>query len=236
MTYGDEAGGGRPRPALVPYVLPQRPHAAVLVLHGGRAEGLEPPPALNLPGARMRPFVRAIGRATAGHGVALAGVRYRHRGWNGEREDAARDALRALEALRQRAGEVPVVLVGHSMGGRAALRAAGHPLVGAVVGLAPWCPEGEPVGHLAGRRLVLLHGDRDRVTDPAGSLTLADRARAAGAEACHLVVPGGDHAMLRGAGAWHDLTARLVAGLLRLGPLPPEVAGALTAPGSEGAR
>ncbi|MGW3246845.1 alpha/beta hydrolase [Streptomyces sp. NPDC001070] len=233
MTYGDERGDGAPRPALVPYALPERPRAAVLVLHGGRAEGLEPPPPWNLPGVRMRPFVRAIGRATAGHDVALAGVRYRHRGWNGDREDAARDALRALEALRQRAGDVPVVLVGHSMGGRAALRVAGHPLVGAVVGLAPWCPAGEPVGHLTGRRLVLLHGDRDRVTDPAGSLTLADRARAAGALACHLMVPGGDHAMLRGAGTWHTLTARLVAGLLRLRPLPPEVADALTAPAAE---
>ncbi|MFJ5215940.1 alpha/beta fold hydrolase [Streptomyces sp. NPDC088354] len=239
MTYGDSAegaggadGGAASHTALVPYALPDRPAAAVLLLHGGRAEGLEPPTRWNLPGARMRPFVRAIGRATAGHCIALAGVRYRHRGWNGDRQDAARDAWRALEALRGRAGTVPVVLVGHSMGGRAALRVAGHPLVGGVVGLAPWCPAGEPVGQLAGRRLVLLHGDRDRVTDPAASLVLADRARAAGALACHLTVPGGDHAMLRDAGTWHATTARVVAGLLRLAPLPPDVASALAATGA----
>ncbi|WP_438949092.1 LLM class flavin-dependent oxidoreductase, partial [Streptomyces harbinensis] len=40
--------------------------------------------------------------------------------------------------LAARLGPVPVVLVGHSMGGRAALRAAGHPAVTGVVALAPW--------------------------------------------------------------------------------------------------
>ncbi|WTB19454.1 alpha/beta hydrolase [Streptomyces sp. NBC_00829] len=200
------------------------PRAAVLLLHGGRADALEPPTPLNLPGIRMRPFGRAIARATADHDVVLGGVNYRHRGWNGTRADAARDALRALDELAFLTGPLPVVLVGHSMGGRAALRAASHPLVEAVVGLAPWCPEGEPVDHLAGRRIVLVHGDRDRVTDPRGSWDLADRARVAGAESCALRMPGGDHAMLRGARSWHALTTRLVAGLLRLGPLPPVVA------------
>lgn len=33
--------------------------AAVLLLHGGRADAVEPPPALNLPGARMRQIGRA---------------------------------------------------------------------------------------------------------------------------------------------------------------------------------
>ena len=200
------------------------PRAAVVLLHGGRADALEPPPQLNLPGARMRPFARAIARATIDGDVVLGAVRYRHRGWNGVRADAAQDALRALDELALLTGPVPVVLVGHSMGGRAALHAASHPLVEAVVGLAAWCPEGEPVEHLAGKRIVLVHGDRDRVTDPRGSWELAARARAAGAESCALRMPGGDHAMLRRAGAWHALTTRLVTGLLRLGPLPPTVA------------
>ncbi|WRQ78870.1 alpha/beta fold hydrolase [Streptomyces sp. MUM 178J] len=200
------------------------PKAAVLLLHGGCADSLEPPPAWNLPGVRMRPFGRAVARATTDHDVVLGRVRYRCRGWNGDRADAARDALQALEELAFLAGPVPVVLVGHSMGGRAALRAAGHPAVEAVVGLAPWCPDGEPVEHLAGRRIVLVHGDRDRVTDPRGSWDLAARARAAGAETCALRIPGGDHAMLRHAWVWHTLTTRLVTGLLRLGPLPATVA------------
>lgn len=205
------------------YVTP--PKAAVLLLHGGRADALEPPPALNLPGARMRPFARSLARATAAQGIALGRVRYAYRGWNGPRADAGRDALRALDELAAVTGPVPTVLVGHSMGGRAALHAAGHSLVSAVVGLAPWCPAGEPVEHLTGKRIVLLHGDRDRVTDPRESWAFAARARAAGAEVRALSMPGGDHAMLRGAADWHTLTTETVMGLLGLGEFPPRRAG-----------
>jgi dienelactone hydrolase len=216
--------GRPPAPALRLDRAAEPPQGAVLLLHGGTADALEPPTQWNLPGVRMRPFARAIARATVDHDVVLGRVSYRHRGWNGVRADAARDALRALDELAFLTGPVPVVLVGHSMGGRAALRAASHPLVEAVVGLAPWCPAGEPVAHLEGKRVVLVHGDRDRVTDPRGSWELAAAARAAGAESCALRMPGGDHAMLRRAGVWHALTARLVTGLLRLGPLPSAVA------------
>ncbi|MFE9333256.1 alpha/beta hydrolase [Streptomyces sp. NPDC006925] len=200
------------------------PQAAVLVLHGGRADGLEAPPPWNLPGARMRPFVRMIGRATAGQGVVLGTVRYRHRGWNGDRQDAARDARQALAELVDRVGELPVVLLGHSMGGRAALRVAGHPSVRGVVGLAPWCPPGEPVAHLAGSHVALVHGDRDRTTDPRASEEFVRRARAGGAEARMIPVPGGDHAMLRRPGFWHRLTTRLVTGLLDPTARPPRAA------------
>lgn len=214
-----------PRPALVLRAPVPEPACAVLLLHGGRVDALEAPPPWNAPGARMRPFARALARATEGGGVVLGTVRYRHRGWNGPRCDPARDALRALDELTLVTGPVPVVLVGHSMGGRAALRAARHPQVAGVVGLAPWCPAGEPVGQLRGRRVVLLHGDRDRRTDPRASAEFAARARAAGADARMLPMPGGDHAMLHRAGEWHALTTRLVTGLLGLTPLPPELVG-----------
>ncbi|WP_399225811.1 alpha/beta fold hydrolase [Streptomyces sp. TRM49041] len=147
-------------------------------------------------------------------------MRYRHRGWNGDRADAARDAERALAELERLAGPVPVVLVGHSMGGRAALRAAGHPQVRGVVALAPWCPPGEPVTHLAGRAVFLLHDEADGVTDARATWDLARRATAAGAEAHSLPMPRGGHGMLRGAAVWHRTTAALTAGLLGTGPPP----------------
>ncbi|WP_369213199.1 alpha/beta fold hydrolase [Streptomyces flavofungini] len=203
------------------------PEAVVLVLHGGREHGESAPRAWNLAGLRMRPFVRRIKRAYAPRGVAVAQVRYRCRGWNGARADAARDAREALDQLAPRIGDAPVVLVGHSMGGRAALRVADHPSVRAVVGLAPWCPKGEPVTQLRDRDVVLLHGDLDRTTDPAASADYAARAVAAGARAGLLLMSGGDHAMLRRAGAWHSLTTRTVGGLLGLGPLPDTVARSL---------
>ncbi|MFI7358238.1 alpha/beta hydrolase [Streptomyces avidinii] len=216
MTAGTERGAARAGegPELVVRTAPEIPTAAVLLLHGGREDGPEPPPRLNLPALRMRPFASAVARATRGRGVLVAEVRYRHRGWNGSRCDAARDAEAALDRLRGIAGDVPVVLVGHSMGGRAALRAAGAPLVHGVVALAPWCPPDEPVGHLAGRRLYLLHDEQDRVTSAAGSWEFVRRSRLAGADATAIPMPTGGHAMLRGAGAWHRRTAALVTGLV----------------------
>lgn len=220
------------QPALLLDRTVARPRAAVLLLHGGRADGEEPPPRLNLPGARLRPFTRAVLRATEGQDVLVGRVRYRYRGWNGSRADAARDARRALDELALLAGSVPVVLVGHSMGARAALSAAGHDLVSGVVGLAPWCPPDEPVDSLTGRRVVLLHGERDRVTDPRGSVALVARARAVGAEAGAVLLAHGDHAMLRRAGVWHALATSCVTALLGLGPFPDVVRRALL--GGEG--
>ncbi|MEU0162066.1 alpha/beta hydrolase [Streptomyces sp. NPDC006261] len=212
------------------------PSAAVLVLHGGHENGTEPPPPglLNLPGVRMRPFVRALRRATRapqdGTEILVRQVRYTHRGWNGTRADALRDALAALDALREEAGDVPVVLLGHSMGARAALLAAGHPLVRGVVGLAPWCPPGDPVTQLAGRDIVLVHSSRDRITSPQATQSLTTRARRAGARTCMVTVRGGDHAMIRRAPAWHRLTTGLVTGLLGTGSLPGPVTAALGLP------
>ncbi|MEV5970312.1 alpha/beta fold hydrolase [Streptomyces sp. NPDC051921] len=193
---------------------PAAPGAAVLLLYGGRSEGLGPPPPINLPALRMRPFSRGVARALAGRDVLVAEVRYRHRGWNGGRRDAARDAEAAIATVRRTVGEVPVVLVGHSMGGRAALRAAGDPMVRGVVALAPWCPPGEPVAHLAGRAVYLLHDEADRVTSARESWEFVHRARSAGADATGIPMRGGGHTMLGGSSGWKRRTVRLVAELL----------------------
>jgi pimeloyl-ACP methyl ester carboxylesterase len=141
----------RPNPdALQVRCRPERPTAIVLLLHGGRADSLTPVPRLSLAKARMRPFATAISRRSWGHHVLVAEVRYRCRGWNGHRADPARDAARAVEDLAALTPGLPVVLIGHSMGARAALAVAGHDAVHGVVALAPWCPPGEPVAQLSG--------------------------------------------------------------------------------------
>ncbi|MFG2926684.1 alpha/beta hydrolase [Streptomyces sp. NPDC048305] len=210
-----------------------RPSAAVFILHGGYETGLEAPApgALNLPGLRMLPFARVVARAVRGDaGVRVQRIRYTHRGWNGHREDPLHDTVRALDDLRKEAGDIPVVLLGHSMGARAALHAAGHPLVRSVVGLAPWCPPGDPVTQLAGRDVVLLHSTRDRVTSPLASQSLTARARRAGARTCLVTIPGSDHAMIRRAPAWHHMAGILVSGLLGLTPVPKRVEAAFELP------
>ncbi|MEV7141231.1 alpha/beta fold hydrolase [Streptomyces tauricus] len=207
MTVREQASSDEPvsahAPALAVRHLPRSLRAAVLFLHGGRSDSRAPSRPWHLVAVRMKPFVRAVARAIPDDDVLLAEVRYRVRGWNGGDADSLRDARRALEELQRLAPDVPVVLVGHSMGGRAALRAAGASQVRGVLALAPWCPEGEPVAQLRDKEVVVLHGDRDRVTDPRLSKAFVHRARAAGARAAFVGMAGGDHAMLRDAGDWH---------------------------------
>ncbi|GAA2242443.1 hypothetical protein GCM10010232_31830 [Streptomyces amakusaensis] len=215
--------------ALVLRPSPAAPRAAVLLLHGGRADALEAPPALDPPAVRMRPFASGIVRAAPPGLLAVGRVRYRHRGWNGPREDAVHDAREALRALLHEtgAGPVPVVLVGHSMGGRAALRLAADPGVRGVVALAPWCPPGETVARLRDRRVIALHDPADRVTAADDTWAYLARAAEEGAHTLGIRMPRGGHTMLRDARSWHRITVSLTLGLLGLAPLPVP----LTAPG-----
>ncbi|MQS15803.1 alpha/beta fold hydrolase [Streptomyces kaniharaensis] len=230
MSGSTTDGGTAGHRALQWRVRPERPGAAVLVLHGGEERNLSRPGLLNLPLLRMHGFLRALRTDTAGADVAIGTVRYRHRGWNDERADAARDALAALDDLAEELGPVPTVLVGHSMGGRAALAAGGHPNVTGLVALAPWCPREEPCEHLADRDVLMLHGDRDKVTPPADTRAFAARSRAAGARVCGYTVTGSGHAMLQRIPDWHRATARLATALLGLRDLPAETVSALALP------
>ncbi|MFI5647841.1 alpha/beta hydrolase [Kitasatospora sp. NPDC051705] len=227
---GTTAGGVPLHRPLQWRIRPAAPSAAVVVLHGGEEHNLSRPGPVNLPLLRMHGFLRSLARETAGAGVAVVTVRYRHRGWNGGRADAARDALAALDELARELGEVPTVLIGHSMGGRAALQAGGHPSVTGLVALAPWCPPEDPCEQLAGRDVLLLHGDRDRITPPAETRAFAARSRAAGARVCGYSVTGSGHAMLQRIPDWHRATTRLATAVLGLRPLPAETAAALALP------
>jgi len=122
---------------------------------------------------------------------------------------------------------VPVCLVGHSLGGRVALQLADHRLVCAVCALAPWIVQGDPGARLAGCSVLVVHGDRDRVTSVAGSLTYARRAAAAGGDVRTVLLAGGGHAMLRHALVWQRLARAFVLHALGVAvPLPAPLAGA----------
>jgi alpha-beta hydrolase superfamily lysophospholipase len=137
-------------------------------------------------------------------------MRYRRRGWNGLAADPVADVEYALARIATRRPGIPVVLVGHSMGGRAAIRAAGNPHVRGVVALAPWIPSDDPIDQLAGRDIVVIHGTDDRRTSPAGSARFAGAATPVARSVRYEEIPGGDHAMLRHARTWHRLTADAV--------------------------
>jgi pimeloyl-ACP methyl ester carboxylesterase len=178
----------------------------VVVAHGGQSVSTAPTTAYQLAVLRMIPLVAAIRHAVRGHAVMVRRPRFEVRGWNDANASPVRDLTRLLDDLRDEFGPVPVVLVGHSMGARAALRAAGHPSVTAAAGLAPWLPPGEPVDQLAGRRILLAHGTADAVTSPAETWVYAERARAL-TGVTEIEVRTGEHTMLWRAPLWHGLAA-----------------------------
>jgi pimeloyl-ACP methyl ester carboxylesterase len=190
--------------------------AVVLVLPGGKADSFDPTDRRQLTGVRMLPFAAALHARAADRGVAVWTVRYRYRGWNGAEMSPVHDARWALEEVRRRHGDVPVVLLGHSMGGRTAMRVAGDASVRAAVGLAPWLPDGEPVDQLAGRQVLIVHGVRDRVTSAAASRRFADRARDVAADLRYVLLERETHAMLLRARTWHRLATSYVLDVLAL--------------------
>ena len=137
----------------------------------------------------------------------VATLRYGVRGWNGDQESPVPDARWALDRITDRFANLPIGLVGHSMGGRVALRVAGHGEVRSVAALAPWLPPGEPVPAMGGRKVLLAHGTSDRRTDPGATSVLAEKLVAQGVDVELVKVPGGGHSMVFPARPWHDLVS-----------------------------
>ena len=200
----------------------------ILVAHGGQASSTTPTSALQPAVLRMIPVAAAIRQALRGSGAVVPRPRFRVRGWNGAQASPVGDLNEALDAIAAEFGPVPVVLVGHSMGARAAVRAAAHPAVSAVAGLAPWLPPGEPAGQLAGRRVLLAHGTADSITSPAETWAFLEQARAV-TEVAAVELRDGDHPMLRRARLWHAIAAEFARAALGMTARDATLAAAMTA-------
>ena len=172
----------------------------VLLLPGGDEESARRPSPM-LATASVRALGRRLARAGRQEGLATHVVHYRYRGWNGSEAHLARDASWAADEAVRRYGDVPVCLAGLGMGGRAALRAGGHEAVNSVLAMAPWLPEEdvaaspEPVKQLAGRRVLIVHGTNDDVSDPELSFRLAARAKKANRDVCRFEVHSDGHGL-----------------------------------------
>ncbi|MFF4502241.1 alpha/beta hydrolase [Streptomyces sp. NPDC001401] len=172
----------------------------VLLLPGGDEESARRPSPM-LATASVRALGRRLARAGRAEGLATHVVHYRYRGWNGSEAHLAQDASWAADEAVRRYGDVPVCLAGLGMGGRAALRAGGHEAVNSVLAMAPWLPEEdvaaspEPVKQLAGRRVLIVHGTNDDVSDPELSFRLAARAKKANRDVCRFEVHSDGHGL-----------------------------------------
>nr|WSW67190.1 alpha/beta hydrolase [Streptomyces sp. NBC_00995] len=191
--------------------------------------------------ALQLPLARSLARAGGTDGLAAHVVHYRCRGWNTTEARLAADAEWAVDEVVRRYGDVPVCLAGHGMGGRAALRAGGHPAVTSVLALAPWLPgdpdaEPEPVKHLVGRPVLLVHGTNDARSDPELSFRLAERAKKSNRDTCRFEVHSDGHALRQHHTEVAALAADFVRGSLFGRGYARPVADALAAPPPLGLR
>ncbi|HEY9329482.1 MAG TPA: alpha/beta hydrolase [Streptomyces sp.] len=191
--------------------------------------------------ALQLPLARSLARAGGTDGLAAHVVHYRCRGWNTTEAHLAADAEWAVDEAVRRYGDIPVCLAGHGMGGRAALRAGGHPAVTSVLSMAPWLPgdpdaEPEPVKHLVGRQVLLVHGTNDARSDPELSFRLAERAKKSNRDTCRFEVHSDGHALRQHHTEVAALAADFVRGSLFGRGYARPVADALAAPPPLGLR
>ena len=191
-------------PAFTDARLPRAPRALVLVLHGGTQSSTEAVAGSNLSWRRARLLLRGVAGPLTDDGIGVVLLRYRVRGWNagsGRGPAPVIDARWALDELH-REHDLPIALLGHSMGARTGVAVAGHPSVRGVVALAPWLPHDDPVAPLAGKVLRAAHGSRDRITSAKATRRYVDRAAAvADAEFTDMGPVG--HYLLRGVRRWN---------------------------------
>ncbi len=183
-------------PKLIDVRVPSDPAGAVLVLHGGaQRRGTMAVSPTQLSVLRMIPIAKRL--ALAGRGrLAVFRLLNSARGWDAH-HTPVNDVRWALGQLAERFTRVPpVALVGHSLGGRAALLAAGGPEVRTAVALAPWVYPDDVAPGLGGKQLLIVHGSADRIAAPRRAAALAENL----ARVCDVrfvLVDGAHHAMLR---------------------------------------
>jgi pimeloyl-ACP methyl ester carboxylesterase len=183
-----------------------RPRGLVLMLHGGTPHSLDPVGPRSGSLLRTRAMRDRLAPAFLGAGNAVWLLRYGSRGWNAGSPGGPspiRDARWALDRVREAYDDVPVVLLGHSMGGRTSAQVADDPNVVGVVGLAPWFDPADPVAPLAGKILVAGHGLRDRITSARATRAYVDRARGVAASARFVPLGLAGHYLLYRPAMWN---------------------------------
>jgi predicted esterase len=198
---------------LIDVEVPANPAGAVIVLHGGasrrRTTRVSPAQPSVL---RMIPVASRIARVSAGR-LAVLRLLNARRGWEADHTPVDDVEWALGEIARRFSYGLPVCLVGHSLGGRAALLSAAQPQVRGVVALAPWLAPTEQVEHAQGTPVVIIHGEADRIASPERSRRLA-RILSRQTQVSYVSVSRGTHSMLRRVDAFDGLAARCVMWML----------------------
>ncbi|HEX2894796.1 MAG TPA: alpha/beta fold hydrolase [Marmoricola sp.] len=197
--------------------LPRTPRGLVLMLHGGAERGLHEIDQRSLSYRRALWMSDSIAGPLARAQVGTAVLRFKVKGWNAGHADGpspVADAREALARLRGQHPDLPIVLLGHSMGGRTAAWVADEPGVVGIVGIAPWWPADDPVRPLAGKHVVGVHGRRDRITSARATERYLERARAVAGSTRFVDMGPRGHYMLSGVRRWNAAAIRESLGIL----------------------
>ena len=201
------------RARLIDTQVPVEPRGVVLILHGGasRRENMTVSPT-QLSVVRMIPIANRIARMGRGR-LAVFRLLNSVRGWDSH-HTPVQDAQWALRQIRYRLGQdLPTSLVGHSLGGRAALLAADEETVVSAVALAPWVYPTDVAEGRPGRRILIVHGSADRIAAPKNSIAVT-RSLARAGSVSYIRIEGGKHAMLRQHNKFDGYAARFVGATL----------------------
>lgn len=198
-------------PQLLETRAPSCPEGVVVVMHGGgtrRGNPMVSPAQLSV--IRMIPIARRIARTGDGR-LGVFRLLNSHRGWD-RTHTPVMDVRWALARIQERYADVPICLVGHSLGGRAALLAGGEPAVRGVVALNAWVYPTDGAD-LRGRRVLLMHGTKDRIASLRSAAAVAERLSIT-TEVRFVTVEGGKHAMLRHGRRFEQAASDFAAGTL----------------------
>jgi pimeloyl-ACP methyl ester carboxylesterase len=207
---------------------PNAPTCAVLVLHGGSATSTMAVSRIAPAVLRLIPVAWAI----AAHlpTAAVYRLEFSVRGWNGDGAAVLGDARWAIDQIAEAHPGLPIVVVGHSLGGRVAMhvvgsssgadRSGGRSRVVGAVGLAPWVDPADPVDLLRGVPLAVVQGTRDRIVPEPSTRAWLARAAQTGARIDSTLIDGAGHAMLRYFRRWHRLASDGVIAVLAAAEQP----------------
>jgi dienelactone hydrolase len=203
---------------LIDVRVPKDAEAAVLVVHGGgsRTQDVAVSPT-QLSVLRMIPIADRIAR-TGRNRLAVFRLLNSMRGWDSRHTPVDDVAWAAGEISRRLERDVPLGLVGHSLGGRAAILAAGDVGARSVVALAPWVYPTDGNADVAGISFLIVHGSADRIASPARSAEVATSLRRTAHSVTYLQVEGGKHAMLSHHSAYSGPAAAFTAATLLTPP------------------
>lgn len=191
--------------------IPAQARAIALVLHGGAPHSTDPLDGRSLSWRRGRALARHLAAVVTSDDIGVLLLRYRVRGWNdghGPLPSPVVDARWALDEIA-RTHDLPVAVLGHSMGARTGVAVADHPAVRGVVALAPWLPPDDPIAPLSGKMLRAAHGRLDRITSARATRAYVARAtEVADAEFTDMGAVG--HYLLRRVPLWNAYAAASV--------------------------